>query len=291
MLRSASANSPIHLKNSSCIYCGGDFEDANVVRTKEHVVARQFVPKGTLNRFWNLIVFACLDCNNEKSELEDDLSAITMQPDVTGRHAVEHEQLAEDAKRKGKKAFSRTKRAPVQDSGETADIKGQLAPGLNINFNMCAAPQVDEDRAHRLAWFHVQAFWYFVTFDDSKGNGAAIPGQFILLQVSRRSDWGNDFLRGFMGQVYSWRCRFLGGTAQNFFKVAIRDHPQGGVWSWALEWNHSVRVVGLFGDESAATDFFDSLPKLKMDRVSETVRIRTEKRLSEAEDLLFRPPL
>ena len=42
------------------------------------MIGRRFVPKGKLNNQWNLIVRVCIKCNNKKSDLEDDISAISM---------------------------------------------------------------------------------------------------------------------------------------------------------------------------------------------------------------------
>jgi hypothetical protein len=56
----------------------------------------KFVPKGTLENQWNLILNACRNCNGRKADLENDISAITMQPDVLGKHFGDHPQLALD---------------------------------------------------------------------------------------------------------------------------------------------------------------------------------------------------
>ena len=39
-------------------------------------------------------------------------------------------------------------------------------------------------------------------------------------------------------------------AAGEFFKVAIRRHPQCGLLVLGVEWNQSVRVVGLMGDRA-----------------------------------------
>jgi hypothetical protein len=64
-------------------------------------VSKKLVPKGKLDRQWNLIVRACRDCNRRKSALEDDISAITMQPDTLGIHAVDDIVLIREAVREG----------------------------------------------------------------------------------------------------------------------------------------------------------------------------------------------
>src|ERR1700692_1203361 len=75
---------PVVLKNCICGYCDADLSSDN--RTTEHLVGRRFVPKGSLENQWNLIFKACRPCNGTKSELEDDISATTLQPDAIGRY-------------------------------------------------------------------------------------------------------------------------------------------------------------------------------------------------------------
>ena len=55
-LTELSVEKPILLDNITCVYCGNELTPQTV--TKEHVVGRRFVPKGSLNQQWNLIVCA-----------------------------------------------------------------------------------------------------------------------------------------------------------------------------------------------------------------------------------------
>jgi hypothetical protein len=71
-----------HLRNSICPYCRRDFTETEA--TKEHVVGRRLVPRGSLHQGWNLILRACQKCNRLKSALEDELSAVTMHPPLIG---------------------------------------------------------------------------------------------------------------------------------------------------------------------------------------------------------------
>src|SRR4051812_6479594 len=72
-------NTVTRLKNVTCAYCGVRFSPATP-STKEHVITRNFVPEGTLKaNDWNLILLACRTCNQEKADLEDEISAITLQ--------------------------------------------------------------------------------------------------------------------------------------------------------------------------------------------------------------------
>jgi hypothetical protein len=60
------------LDNVTCPYCGTAL--TSKTRTKEHVIGRRFVPVGSLDREWNLILQACGPCNRHKADLEDDIS-------------------------------------------------------------------------------------------------------------------------------------------------------------------------------------------------------------------------
>lgn len=73
----------IVLRNVACVYCGTSLTKETT--TRDHVIGRRFVPKGKFAARWNLIINACEPCNNGKAELEDDISAITLQPDLWGR--------------------------------------------------------------------------------------------------------------------------------------------------------------------------------------------------------------
>ncbi|RWN34161.1 MAG: hypothetical protein EOR97_05230 [Mesorhizobium sp.] len=127
------SNKAITLRNVICPYCGTGLSKEN--ESKEHVIGRKFVPKGTLQNQWNLIVKACIPCNRAKADLEDDISAITMQPDVMGRHFGGHPQLAEDASHKATKARSRHTGKAVGKSQPTMVIKREIMKGVSATFN------------------------------------------------------------------------------------------------------------------------------------------------------------
>jgi len=93
------------LTNKTCPYCGTILSPEN--QTKEHVIGRRFVPRGSLNKHWNLIVRACTICNGIKSDLEDDLSAVTLHPDAFGRSPSPDPRVVDDAQRKAAGSISR----------------------------------------------------------------------------------------------------------------------------------------------------------------------------------------
>src|SRR5689334_12269149 len=89
------------LNNITCPYCGIDLVQQNAI--KEHVVGRRFVPKGKLAHSWNLILQACRQCNEKKSDLEDDISAISLL--LPGAMDGEDQAFADDVVHKARNSF------------------------------------------------------------------------------------------------------------------------------------------------------------------------------------------
>jgi hypothetical protein len=261
------------------------------VRTKEHAIGRNFVPRGKLNNYWNLIGWACRSCNGSKANLENDISAITMQPDPLGRYAGTDEILISEAMRKAKNSVSRRTGKPVKDSGERITVRAALASDIEFTFEANAGPQVDRDRLFALARLQVMAFFYWVTFDRDTQTGRFWRGQFIGVMETVRNDWGNPVMHGFMKAVVAWEPRVLASTAEGFFKIAIRKHPEADCWSWAVEWNMNYRLVGFFGDVAAANAVIRGFPPLELKTIAEGpnsfVRYHPDTPLVDHEDRLF----
>ena len=51
---------------------------------------------------------------------------------------------------------------------------------------------------------HLQAFFYFITYDHEKQLGGFIPGDIGHLAEVSRSDWGNPHIRGFADLTWTW---------------------------------------------------------------------------------------
>lgn len=83
----------------------------------------------------------------------------------------------------------------------------------------------------------------------------------------------------------------MGVTADGYYKVAIRRHPELTMWSWALEWNERLRIVGFFGEEDPVRNIVSGLPKLEMmglgDHEGARFLVRIEVPLEENDDILF----
>lgn len=288
-LRELPLNRAVVLDNVTCPYCGDLLNESN--NTKEHVIGRRFVPKGVLNRNWNLIVRACRDCNSAKSILENDISAITQ----AGKHwfganAPEEGEL-EEAKRKARNSTSLRTGKPVLDSQEAINIEVPFGPGGVFKFNMVAPPQMDQERIFHLARMQMMAFFYFITYNQDTKRGGFWPQGFYLVSEAHHGDWGNALHRSFMSAVVAWEPRWVGNTAEGYFKSMIRRHPNAECWSWALEWNNNYRVVGFFGDKDAAQELVDGFEKPMMSssktKDGGAIHFRSDISLDENEDLLF----
>jgi hypothetical protein len=238
-----------------------------------------------------LIVRACKLCNGRKSDLENDLGAISMQPDAYGQYAAQNPLLRAEAIRKAKGSVSRRTKKRVKDSSENQSISGKFGEKLAMQMGFTGPPQADRMRIFELARLQAAAFFYWLTFDHVRGRGGYWPGTFMPVACGLRSDWGNSLYLGFMTAVRDWEQRLIAITADGFFKVAIRKHPSEVCWSWALEWNRNCRVIGFFGDQSTAEPLIRTFSAPEMFVFGQSpggqLRFREELRLNDEQDILF----
>lgn len=287
-------NKPIRLYNVACPYCGAEFSRA-LTRTKEHVIGKRFVPPGLFDGQWNLIVNACRKCNGTKSQLESEVAAITMQPDAWGRHPENDPKLASEAARRARTVKNTRTGKPVHVPEEPMEFVYQIMPGVTMKTSFVAGPQLSESSAYHLAWHQIAAFFYLTTFKKEQRLGRRWPGQFIPLTLVRESDWGNSLMRTFQELVEPWDHRVHGIAASGYFGVCIKKSPDPReLWSWALEWNRTFRVIGFLGDEQAARDAAKALKwpqkHTRQTGPNSSESFRVEERLPDADDRLFFPP-
>jgi hypothetical protein len=287
------ANRANMLRNTTCVYCRCDLEQSGW--NKEHVIGRRFVPKGSLGGCWNLIVRACPQCNGRKSDLEDDLSAVTMAPDVEGRLATDDALLASEAGRKGTGSVSRRTGKPVAKSAEAFTVRTGLGSSISVTAKMVGPPQLNHQRAFELARLQMCAVFYRITYDSVTNTGRPWPGVFVPVMLAPRSDWGSPMMLEFMRATRSWPYRFLGITASGYFKAAVRKHPDqhAAGWAWAVEWNQNLRVVGFFGslEPGMVTSWSleEWLRQITSRHPGGFFAMRLERRLPASEDTLFAP--
>lgn len=254
------------LKNVTCCYCGKALNSRET--TDDHVIGRKFVPSGALLNRWNLVVRACVACNSRKSDLEDDISSITMAHHLHGFSCMSNPEVQSEARRKIHRSTSRKTRKKVRDSSENITFSSAPSPSLKINGNFFAPPQIEQERSNKLAMLQIMAFFYLLTFEQDKKIGHYWPGDFYVTQSGIKTDWGNARFLYFMQLTSSWDYRLIANTANGFFKVSIRKSPDSACWSWAIEWNDCYRLIGFFGENSYIEDLLNDFPLLDKNLVS-----------------------
>lgn len=285
-------NKAVVLDNTSCTYCGCNLsQDSD--NTKEHVVGRRFVPKGSLNGCWNLIVRACKDCNSYKSELENDISAITLFGKVWCDLTNSEEIAIKEARRKSRNSISNKTKKKVSESQEHSVIEQAAATGFKSSFGMISPPQIESKRIYELARLQLMAFFYLMTYEIDTKKGGFWPEGYHPLTYAPTQDWGNELLLSFMDTVNHWEPCWVGNTALGYFKSIIRKHPNETCWSWAIEWNKNYRVVGFFGSRQTAQKLIDSYTFPEMIPIKTEGKLkhyyRREVRLLDGSDTLFEP--
>ena len=275
----------IILKNTTCPYCGVALTEDTF--DKEHVIARRFVPKGKLHRSWNLIVNSCKPCNRIKADLENDISAITMQPDAIGRFGHSDPTAWSEAMRKAEHAYSRLAGKVVKDSHIQTKLHVSFGQNASASFGFVGPLQLDRNRVYALARLQLMAFFYWITFRSEDKRGGWWTWEFYPIIEVNCADWGNPVILVFANAVVDWEPRVFASAADGFYKIAIRKHPYSTCWSWALEWNHALRVVGFFGDGQEVQLIASRFPELEWltttmsQKPHPTVRYRRESPLPE----------
>ena len=249
------------------------------------------MPRGTLDKSWNLIVRACAPCNGTKSDLEDDISAITMQGDGFGRLVRQDQRLAAATGRKAVKSFSRRTGRRVVDSHESIHLSHETGAGIRMTFSLVAPPQAAPARVAALADLQLRALFYWLTYNQPTRVGGFWPGRFYLVNSASRSDWGNQQQRWFARLCAGFELRLVAVAADGYFKVSIRRQIPSLCWGWALEWNDNLRSVGFFGDEAAVEAVATAMPLQPATAHPQgdgsVLRIRREVPLEPSEDTLF----
>ncbi len=274
-------NKIVSLRNHTCIYCGCA-RSAERPFTREHVIGRNFVPAGILKGEWNLIANACKTCNDKKANLEDDISAILLN-DPFEPHEP---QIAQAASKKARNSGSRRTKKPVADSMEQLTIDGRFGRA-SMSFNMLTPPQIDPERIDALAFLHLQAFVYCMTYDASARTGRFVEDAASVADA-RMSDWGNERFQWFAQHTATWEEQLRAIGAGGYFKLLIRGNPTNPkVGSFALEWNKRLRVVGFLGPTAGVDHEANQAPELQWKRVDQYRRMRTEMTLAPEADTLF----
>lgn len=293
-LLSYDPSKPVSLPGVKCAYCGIAIGGRG--STNDHVVARRFVPEGTIGVGIHLQVKACRPCNDRKARLEDDISIITMLPDTAGRFARDDERLVRTVARKARGAISPATRRLAAESYNEVSARIPLGGGLAVTYTGVAMPTLDDQRIAELAYYHVQGFSFFRSFDPSRGHGAWLERRrMLMLGQLTKADWGNPRLRHFTSVMQSWDCCCVVAMADGYFRHAMFKMPGTDLWAWALEWNDRLRIFGLYGDPEEREVFEAGLPVVPADfshgDTTDGFAMRVNTPLREDEDdILFATP-
>ena len=282
IIREGNEKTPTILDNLYCPYCGKKLIDLE--KTVEHVIGRRVVPRYSLENSWNLILNCCKKCNNEKSDLEDDISVITQ--------LYSAEDVDTKLEKKARESFSRRTHKKIIDSIEELNLKVKLQENVNASFSMFCPPQIDSERAVKLASYYCLAFFYYLTYNNSKKRGYFFQS-FRCINVCEKSDWGNESIMEFQSLVNDWKMIFLQNTAKQNFKFSFREYNNSPCWAWAVELNQSYRMIGFCGNEDIFIPMlkrFDSLQNYKLfsKTKDEEIYMRREIPLNQKNDLLFK---
>lgn len=275
---------PTVLRNMQCAYCGCSLLGQKI--TADHVIARNLVPKGSFEaNDWNLILNSCDPCNNKKSALENEISALTLQPAVGDRHV--DSALGELALRKAAVVRSRATGRLVKDSDVSHQIDVRLGSDITLSFGFAASPQLAPASVIGLVNYHLQAFFYLITYDDSNRTGSQRP-RIQWWDFTRRSDWGSQLLTSFADETRGWLPRIWAYAGKGNYRIAMkRKDAATDLWSFAVELNRTLRVVGTFGDESESERFVETLTFDRMNDLRAGEAFREEVPLHRSEDDLF----
>ena len=244
--------------NACCIYCGVLLRGPDAPPSdKEHLIARNFVPSGTMNnQAFNFIFRACRPCNARKADAERHVSSVTL---FNSPSRLEDARVNDIALRKGRGDYHPSKKGVlIQDAHENLSIGGSIGP-MYINFGMVGPPQLDKNKTGEVAFSHVQGLFALICTEDHRDplKMRLLPqDQFIWYDWYTYSDWGNPQAVEIAKRVYDWECLANIISAEGYFKATLRRSVEG--WFWALEWNRQLRLVG--GISSSKMTVFQGLP-------------------------------
>lgn len=270
--------------NACCLYCGTSLRSPSPPESdKEHLIGRNFVPKGTMgDQQFNFIFRTCRRCNARKAVAERHVSSVTL---FNSPGRFENAQVNEVAIRKGKSDFHPKKKGVrIEDAYEHCFLSTSLGPG-SIEFGMIAPPQLEKNLAKNAAFSHIQGLFALLCTEDYRDPlkmRLLSLDQFLWFDYYFYNDWGNPQAIEIANRVLGWDCYANIVSAKGYFKAIMRRCDEG--WFWALEWNRQLRILG--GISSSRMKLFEVLPDEDWTRTPQG-RIRRDTPLNAKVDNLF----
>ncbi|MCU7996402.1 hypothetical protein L5L55_16125 [Shewanella glacialipiscicola] len=251
--------------NQRCLYCNRFIgSNSELKSNKEHLIARDFVPKGYFtDTTFNFIFRSCVDCNNKKSSLERHVSSVSLF-NSSARNNNEH--VDYEALRKASNDYHPDKKGLdengilIKDSSSNIDLLME-----KLKFGLIAPPQLSNDYVKHLALMHIQGLFSLITTTNplcASALSTLDPGRFWLLGFYSEYDWGNHQVIEIIKRTKKWNCYCNVITANGYFKVIIKKNPEVDDYFWALEWNKNVRIVGAISNNKSPPVEFLDLPEI-----------------------------
>ncbi len=250
--------SSLEASNACCIYCGAYLRGPHPPESdKEHLIARRFVPKDTLNaQPFNFIFRACRPCNARKAVAERHVSSVTL---FNSPSRFEDVRTNIAALRKGEGDFHpKMKGVLIKDAHKDLSVAYSFGPA-SMRFGMVAPPQLDQNLAGEVAFSHIQGLFALVCTEDYRDpqKMRLLPeDQFNWYDWYTYNDWGNPQATEIADRVRNWECLANINSADGYFKAIMRYSDEG--WFWALEWNRQLRLFG--GINGSRMKLFEGLP-------------------------------
>ncbi|HEX3556663.1 MAG TPA: hypothetical protein VIA62_25865 [Thermoanaerobaculia bacterium] len=284
-------NKDLTKSNQYCPYCGACVGiGSQVASDKEHLIARNFVPKGSLDAGgFNFIFRACQTCNSQKSNVERHISSVTLF-NSPGRSSDEDVDAL--ALHKASHDYHPDKKGVlVKDASDHHSIEFG-GGGVQVKFSLVGPPQLNPDAVCLLACLHIQGIFSMITSEDPREREKTkiLPADKVLyFGHYTHLDWGNPHLMEIARRSANWENYANIVTANGYFKLLVKACNSGTKeWFWALEWNKFLRVVGVICSPSVEPELFSDLPELNWRPSPDgNCRSRREVPLPEEEDILF----
>ncbi len=273
--------------NQHCLYCGRYVGAGSTVESdEEHLVGRNFVPRGSMDNAFNFSFRTCRPCNAEKARLEGHVSSVTLLPspsvpvDEKARRAAERKAARDTHPETGKK---------MGEAIERQSVGFKFGPAT-LSFGMTGRSPAAKDFVPLLASFHIQALFSLITKarNDACGEIPILPlNQFHVFDSYPHTDWGNPQLVEITQRAAGWPCRFVTRSGDGHFLACLRRNEKHG-WFWALEWNKSLRIIGGINLPEEPTPIFSNLPKLEWKPLPDgSGRFRIEQSTPDLGEILF----
>lgn len=228
--------------NHFCLYCGRFVGPSSEISSdREHLVGRNFVPRGLLgSTSVNFVFRACIKCNADKGDAERHVSTVTLFQSPSRATDPLVDQLAAH---KASRDYH-----PVEKGKLVADAfvnQYLVLPTVlgTMKLSLIGPPQLDWRSACFLAVRQIQALFALVTTVDPRVaelSRILPPENVIVFGYYHAANWGDPQVLELIRRTAEWDCPLRMVTAEGYFRAVLKraEPPEDG-WFWGLEWGTS----------------------------------------------------